>query len=327
MRELTLFELDTPYRERLTIEGYEFGPEECSTSVAVVGSMRGNEVQQTYICASLVQRLRAMEESGALTGNVRIVVIPAVNSFSMNIAHRFWPMDNTDINRMFPGYDQGETTQRIAEGLFRNIKDCTYGIQLSSFFLPGEFEPHVRVMDTGAIDLSKSWELAKLFRFPYAVLKEPSPFDTTTLNYNWQVWGTYAFSLYSAATERIEDASAEFVVECIMRFLGGIGAVDVAPDPRCETKLLVESDLVNVRALRAGFFRRHVGVASRVEKGTLLAEVLSTQDCSVLERLVSPCDGTVFFRHGPAMINGDTPAFKIAPVHTGEPSARAVAAK
>lgn len=41
----------------------------------------------------------------------------------MNIKKRFWPTDNTDINRMFPGYDLGETTQRIAAGVFEVIKD------------------------------------------------------------------------------------------------------------------------------------------------------------------------------------------------------------
>ncbi|WP_165173049.1 M14 family metallopeptidase [Adlercreutzia sp. ZJ242] len=313
METLRLFELDTPYRERMTIEAYAFGPADAATSVAVVGAMRGNEVQQTYICASVVKRLQEMEREGALTGDVRVTVIPTVNSFSMNIAHRFWPMDNTDVNRMFPGYDQGETTQRIAAGLFRAIEGCTYGIQLCSFYLPGEFEPHVRVTDTGAIDLARSWELAKLFRFPYAMLKEPAPFDTTTLNYNWQVWDTYAFSLYSPKTERIDEESAAFVVDCIMRFLYGVGAVSADMPPRCATRLLRESDLVNVRTTRAGFFKRAAYVASKVRRGDVLAEILSTQDCSVLETLLSPCDGTVFFRHGPAMVNGDTIAFKIAP--------------
>lgn len=313
METLKLFELDTPYRERLTIEAYAFGPEDAATSVAVVGAMRGNEVQQTYICASAVKRLQEIERAGGLTNDVRVMVIPVVNSFSMNIAHRFWPMDNTDVNRMFPGYDQGETTQRIAAGLFRAIEGCTYGIQLCSFYLPGEFEPHVRVTDTGAIDLARSWELAKLFRFPCAVLKEPAPFDTTTLNYNWQVWNTYAFSLYSPKTETIDEASAAFTVDCIMRFLHGVGAVAEDVPPRCDTKLLRESDLVNVRTTRAGFFKRAVYVASKVRRGDVLAEILSTQDCSVLETLESPCDGTVFFRHGPAMVNGDTIAFKIAP--------------
>lgn len=313
MEMQVLFELDTPYRERLKIEGFAFGSEDAPESVAIVGSMRGNEVQQAFICASVVQRLSRMEESGELTGNVRIVVIPVVNSFSMNIAKRFWPMDNTDVNRMFPGYDQGETTQRIADGLFRAIKDCTYGLQLCSFYLPGEFEPHVRVTDTGAIDLTRSYELAKLFHFPYAMLKEPAPFDTTTLNYNWQVWGTYAFSLYSSVTDHFEERSAEFVVDCVMNFLYGIGATSVGVEPRCETKLLRESNLVNVRTNRAGFFKCVAPIAAQVCAGEVLAEILSTEDCSVLETLRSPCDGVVFFHHGPALVNGDTLAFKIAP--------------
>ena len=325
MEKVTLFELDTPYRERMTIEACAFGPADAKTSVGVVGAMRGNEVQQAFICASAVRRLQAAEAAGALADDVRIVVIPEVNSFSMNIAHRFWPMDNTDINRMFPGYDQGETTQRIADGLFRAIQNCTYGIQLCSFYLPGEFEPHVRVTDTGAIDLARSWELARLFGLPYAVLKEPAPFDTTTLNYNWQVWGTHAFSLYSPKTDRIDEVSATFMVDCIMRFLVGVGALRgegvgnaaypfaFPGAPLCETHQMRESSLVNVRTSRAGFFRRAVYVTDRVKRGDVLAEILSTQDCAVLEELVSPCDGTVFFRHGPAMVNADTIAFKIAP--------------
>ncbi len=53
------------------------------------------------------------------------------------IKKRFWSIDNTDINRMFPGYDKGETTQRIAAGIFEKIKDYKYGIQFASFYIPG----------------------------------------------------------------------------------------------------------------------------------------------------------------------------------------------
>ena len=359
MIKKTLFRLDTPYREQFRIEAFEFGPADAAESVGVVGSLRGNEVQQTYIAASLVKRLRQLEDAGLLTGKARILVVPAANSFSMNIASRFWPMDSTDINRMFPGYDQGETTQRIAAGLFEAIKDCTYGLQLASFYLPGEFEPHVRATDTGAIDLERSWELAKSFGFPYAVLKDPAPFDTTTLNYNWQVWGSYAFSLYSASTERISEQAADFALGCIMRFLVAVGAVKgdwesvwregetvgsdcgipgrrnapfgvsagsspvaglsegASPSNAlhgpCETRFLRESSLVDVRTSRAGFFQRVSYIGDKVREGDVLARILSTDDCSVRELLTSPCDGTVFFRHGPELVNADTIAFKIAP--------------
>lgn len=50
---------------------------------------------------------------------------------------------------MFPGYNMGETTQRIAAGLFESIKGYNYGIQFASFYMQGDFIPHVRMMDTG----------------------------------------------------------------------------------------------------------------------------------------------------------------------------------
>ena len=93
--------------------GYEFG--EGEEAVCIVGSMRGNEVQQLYCCSRLVKKLKGMEEEGKLTPGKKILVIPCVNPYSVNIQKRFWTVDNTDINRMFPGYDLGETTQRIAD--------------------------------------------------------------------------------------------------------------------------------------------------------------------------------------------------------------------
>ena len=62
-------------------------------------------------------------------------MIPAANAFSMNIHKRFWPVDNTNVNRMFPGYDKGETTQRIAADIFEAVSSYDYGIQLASFYL------------------------------------------------------------------------------------------------------------------------------------------------------------------------------------------------
>ena len=338
MRTIELFRLETPYRETLVVEGFAFGPPaaDARASVAIVGALRGNEMQQAFICANVVKRLRALEDAGALA-DVGILVIPVVNSFSMNIAHRFWPMDNTDINRMFPGYDAGETTQRIAAGLFDAIKDATYGIQLASYYLPGEFEPHVRITDTGVVDLAETRRLADLFGFPYALLKQPAPFDTTTLNYNWQVWGVRAFSLFSSVVDRISAGPADFVVDCIMRFLEGIGAIrpelasappadapallrtrartgwEVSPRGPYETAFCREDALANVRTSRAGFFKRVAAIGQRVEEGDALARILSTEDCEVIETLRAPVAGTVFFRHEAALINGETIAFKVMP--------------
>ncbi|MCD8161003.1 MAG: succinylglutamate desuccinylase/aspartoacylase family protein [Clostridiales bacterium] len=103
--------------------------------------MRGNEYQQLFIASRMVQRLKELEETGQLTDGVEVMVIPSVNPSSMNVGKRFWATDNTDINRMFPGYDLGETTQRIAAGVFQVVNQYRSGIQLASYYMPGNFSP------------------------------------------------------------------------------------------------------------------------------------------------------------------------------------------
>ena len=65
----------------------------------------------------------------------------------MNVGKRFWAVDNIDINRTFPGDLRGDTTKQIAGELFEKVKGYSYGIQFASFYMPGDFIPHVRMME------------------------------------------------------------------------------------------------------------------------------------------------------------------------------------
>ena len=312
MRKTVLYTLDTPYREPLEIVGYEFGRPGADPCAAIVGSMRGNEVEQAFACADLVRRLAGLEEKGELDPAKKILVIPCVNAFSMNIQERFWPVDKTDVNRMFPGYDQGETTQRIADGVFRAVQGFEYGIQLCSYYLKGDFQPHVRVTETGPVT-TQILEEAEDFGFPYVVDKEPSSFDTTTLNYNWQDWGTHAFSVYVHDMGSLSTRNAEEVEDAILRFLWTRGAVRARQEGGFKPTQLTESELVDVRSERAGgFFLRDVEPGERVQAGQTLGQVLDTGDAHVKEMLVSPVEGRVFFCHVDPLINQYKIAFKIA---------------
>lgn len=221
MKQEVLYTLETPYRQKFKIQGFRFGSGE--KACAVVAAVRGNEVQQMYVCALLVQKLRKLEEMGAISPDNEILVVPCVNHFSMNVGSRFWAMDKTDINRMFPGYDQGETTQRIAAALFQAVQGYKYGIHFASFYLPGDFVPHVRIMNTGY----QSPSLGNLFGLPYVVMRDPQPIDTTTLNYNWQIWETNAFSIYTKETDEIDERSAQQAVAAVLRYLSRVGVLSI----------------------------------------------------------------------------------------------------
>ena len=82
----------------MRIRGYSFGRGE--KAVCIMGATRGNEVQQVFMCSQLIKIFTQLEKQGKIKENKSVMVIPSVNSHSMNIGKRFWPTDNTDINRM-----------------------------------------------------------------------------------------------------------------------------------------------------------------------------------------------------------------------------------
>ena len=292
MNKETIFSMKSPHRDNFEIIGYRFGSGE--DTLAIVGAMRGDEIQQQYICARMVAALKELERKGRLADGKSILVIPSCNPFSMNVSKRFWAMDGTDINRMFPGYDKGETTQRIAAALFEHIKGFKYGIQMASFYMPGDFVPHVRMLKTGYEDV----ETAAHFGLPFVTIRKPLPYDTTLLNYNWQIWGCKAFSLYAGQTNYVEDSTSIQSEEAILRFLNKEGIIThKSKSGGYESVVLDEGDLSNVIARRAGIFYCLKKAGDVVADGDILAYILDPYDSSLLEAVKTPVSGTVFFAH------------------------------
>ena len=58
MKKKTIYEINSLYRDNFRVTGYEFG--NGKKSVCVVGSIRGNEIQQLYTCSQLIRRLKRM---------------------------------------------------------------------------------------------------------------------------------------------------------------------------------------------------------------------------------------------------------------------------
>lgn len=305
MKKVIIYEIRGLYRDHFRVTGYEFG--EGKEAVCIVGSMRGNEVQQLYCCARIVRKLKQMEEAGKLTAGYKILVIPCVNPYSVNTQKRFWPVDNTDINRMFPGYRLGETTQRIADGAFQVISKYRFGIQFTSFYMPGEFMPHVRMMSTGFEDQ----ELAKQFGMPYVVLRKVRPYDTTTLNYNWQIWETQAFSMYTTVTTRVDKKSAGEAIRGILTFLNKQGILEYHGHDGYHSCVVRDVDMVSVRTDKAGLFDPSVEVGAEVEQGQILARIIDAYEGEVMEELRAPVDGIVFFMHGEPLTYSNTAVFKL----------------
>ena len=322
MIEQTVVEFDMPYRENLAVHAFSFGidsqgrtlgsgaaADDMDRALCLVAGLRGDEVQQTFICASAVERLRQLEEGGALVpGNV-ITVIPCANPASMAIGWRFWPGDKTDINRMFPGYDQGETTQRIAAALFEQVKGYRYGVHFASFHLQGDFLPHVRVMHGPGAEANDGAD----FGLPYVLHHVPGSFDTTTLHYNWRLWDTEAYTLYTKETELVNAESAEETVRAVLRFAHARGIVRQPGQLGYRATELGERSLMGVAVPTGGVFSPKARIGSTVSEGCALADIVDPLRGEVKATLSAPCDGVVFYAARTPLVNEGTLAFQLVP--------------
>lgn len=305
MKREILYTLKSPFRDDFKIQGFRFGSG--TKRVAIVGPMRGDEVQQQFVCSQIVQALSRIEAAGELLPDQEILVVPSANPFSMNIGSRFWAMDDTDINRMFPGYSKGETTQRIAAALFEQLQGYQYGIQLASYYLPGRFVPHVRMMETGYQDE----ETAGLFGLPYVCLRKPLPFDTTLLNYNWQIWDTKAFSLYAGKNDTISESCTREACRSILRFMNRMELIHQPVRAGFHSTTITDDDLTSVKAEKAGVFYRMKGAREEVKAGEILAHILDPYDGSVQQEVKAPVSGAIFFAHDKPLTLQNTLLYKI----------------
>jgi len=305
MNKEMLFTMNTAFRGEYSIYGYTYGRGD--KSACIVGAMRGNEYQQLYICSLLSKRLSELEAQGDIVSGKEILVIPSLNYSSMNASRKYWLSDDSDINRSFPGNPDGPATSRIAASLLEKVKQYSYGIQFPSFYLQGEFIPHVRMMRTGR----ESTNLANLFGLPYVLTNDFRSFDHATLNYNWQVKGTQAFSIYSGGTDRIDEKSANIAVSSVLRFLTRMGIIKYNCHGGYISTIMQEEDMVSIKANDAGFFHKLVGTNEEVKRGQVIAEIVNPLDGQILSEVIAPTNGIIFFVQDNPMVFQNVVIYKM----------------
>ena len=171
--------------------------------------------------------------------------------------------------------------------------------------------PHVRMMDEG---FSKVEEALK-FELPYVVIRNVRPYDTATLNYNWQVWNTQAFSFYTTTTTSINRNSAGQSVLSIMKFLSALGIIKYQHSEQKKKSIVIrDTQMVSVRTAKSGIFEPMVKVGDEVVEGTPLANIVNPYDGEVMETLYAPTDGKVFFMHTEPLTYANTAVCKLIEV-------------
>lgn len=308
MREETLFEIGSLSREPLKVKAFRFGVPDATPSCVIVGPMTGNAIDQLWIASHLVRFLRQQELANARFVKGEIMIIPTVNPYSFNMGKTFWPLDNTDIDVMFPGYDKGETTQRIAAKLFEKTNNYDYGILLETRKDRSECIPHVKMLRS---EHARA-EDARDFGLDFIYLKEISPSDTVSINYNWEVWNAKSFSIISGKKGTLRKIESVKVVDAIIRFLSKKGIIDYETFEGSKGNIITKQNIELVKSSSAGLFDSLVLTGDNVVHGQPLARIYNALDGSLLQTIVSPCDGVVTCKYDYPLMFQNAIAYRIA---------------
>ena len=306
MNKEIIYSMNTAYRGEYEIQGFSYGSGD--KAACIVGAMRGNEFQQLYISSLLAKKLGELEARGAIVSGKKILLIPSINYSSFNVGKKYWITDNSDINRSFPGNPEGQATSRIAAAVMEKVTGYAYGIQFASFYMDGEFIPHVRMIETG----KQSNSLASQFGMPYVLTAEPRSYDKATLNYNWQMRGTEAFSVYSGVTDTINGESANQAVSSVLRFLTRMGVIRYNCHAGYISTIMDEEDLLSIRSEHAaGFFKKLVQPGDEVVRGDIIANIINPMTGENTTDIYAPTDGIIFYCQNSPMIYQNSVIFKM----------------
>ena len=305
MKKIEILKIDSLNRSPLIVEGYLFkGSDPKAPSIAVVGAMEGETILPLYTASKLVDFLKNSSKKQILGD---ILVIPSINHYALNINQRFWPLDKTDINMMFPGYGEGETTQRIAKKLFDALQGYDYGIILETREGVSTCIPYVKLLQSGYEDL----ESAKMFGYRLIHHKSLKPTDTVSLQYNWQLWETKAFSIVCPSDVHIDYDTSNEVFEGIISFLNKTGILKYKVLFGYESAVITNSDVEVIQTSKSGIFIPSKKVGSHIQKDEVIGKIIHSLEGEVIHRIISPCDGLIACSYKNGLIFENAVAFRI----------------
>ena len=157
-------------------------------------------------------------------------------------------------------------------------------------------------------------ETGALFGLPYVIMRKPRPIDTTTLNYNWQIWETNAFSIYTNQTDKRHEKSAQEAIAAVLRFLTNIGVIDYTGSAGYNSVILPEHILHSMLTPAGGFLQTRKKPGDFIEKGEILGEILDPLNAEQIALLKAPTTGTLFFTTKKTLVTEHEIAFKVIPM-------------
>jgi predicted deacylase len=264
----------------------------------VSGVVHGDEIQGVEIIRRVIGFVKGQTLKGTL------LAVPIVNSFGFLNHSRYMP-DRRDLNRSFPGSDQGSLASLLADLFFREVvKRSQFGIDLHTAALHRSNLPQIRI----APDDPELKKLAEAFAPPVVLT---SKLREGSLRLAAEEAGIRVLLYEGGEALRFDETAIDTGVKGILRVMKAIGMITDAPAVPAHAATVQSSSSMWVRAPEGGILhsvRRDGDRVARLEPIGVISDPLGEQSVSV----VAEDDGIIIGRTNLPIVNRGDALFHIA---------------
>jgi uncharacterized protein len=279
------------------VHGAEAGPVMFLSAV-----VHGDEI----LGLEIVRRVLAQEALSSIKGT--LLAVPIVNAFGFLNHSRYMP-DRRDLNRSFPGSDQGSLASLLADLFFREVvKRSQYGIDLHTAALHRTNLPQVRI-SPGDDELAR---LAEAFAPPVVLT---SKLRDGSLRQCAMEEGVRVLLYEGGEALRFDEVAIEAGVKGVLRVMRAIGMLAEAPLVPAHFSITQSSSSTWVRAPEGGILHSVRRVGDRVGVNEPIA-VISDPLGTVMVPVVADEDGIIIGRTNLPIVNRGDALFHIARIKT-----------
>ncbi len=316
MSSPVLLQMTAPLREDFDIPYHDLGPKDEPPRAALVAGIHGNELNGVFVLSRLASFLTEVAEGKKPQQRLRqrVVLIPAVNVLGINLRSRVWPFDKTDINRMFPGYDEGETTQRIAWAVLKATRDAYYRIDVHSSNTAFEELPQIRLYEPS----EQERQSALLFGLPAVIERPMNTIFTSTIGHAWRWSEGQNFVIQAGQAGDLQLHHCERLFFSMVAFLQRTGILDGQPlsEEEQDSHYFSHNQTFPVISEQAGLFVSRLNVGRWVRAGEPIGYLYDGFYGHIRTEIKAPLSGLLSgIRRQPLLCEGDL----VARIQTRQP--------
>lgn len=305
MKPPALLRMTAPLREDFDIAYHDIGVG-TAPALALVAGIHGDELNGVFVLSRLAHFLTGVSAGRQPEQrlNARVIIVPAVNVLGVNTRTRRWPFDSTDINRMFPGYDAGETTQRIAHAVLELTRPAHYRVDIHSSNVDFEELPQVRLYEPTDGERGS----ARLFGLPAVIERPMNAIFTSTIGHAWRACGGQSFVIQAGQAGVLQPVHCDRLFRALVAFLSRTGmltGVALSADDEDAHYFGVHHTFPLISA-HAGLFLSRLEVRRWLQAGDLIGQVYDGFDGTLRHEIRAPVAGLLSgIRRQPLLYEGD----------------------